>query len=150
IDSYGDTITYLKNTSNYVVIRIDGAADVNIECYNDRKGSTPQCITGDCGNYAGQLRFFSEDTYTGTFIDGSLSGFGTATWYASKNRYEGSFIDSQLAGYGTLYDANDKILKQGFFFKGDTATFIRNKEGCQLGNCQDGFGAKMISGDVYI
>src|SRR5437588_1456615 len=102
----GDTVTYLKNATNYVVIEINNEIGTTVQCYNDKRNSAPKCITGDCGNYWGNLLFFTGDAYAGTFIDGTLSGMGRVDWYATKMSYEGSFVGGQLAGYGAMYDQN--------------------------------------------
>jgi hypothetical protein len=144
------TVYYLKNTSNYVVVKILNLIDTDIECYNDSKNSTPQCIAGDCSNNFGSIHFFTEDTYSGTFIDGTLSGVGNLNWHSTKMTYQGSFIDNQLAGYGGLYDENNRLVKKGFFFKGDTVSVNRYKDGCQFGDCQNGFGLKMNFNAIYV
>jgi len=150
-DGLGDTLTYFKNPADFVVIDIvnhDGM--VVLDCYNDSKHSAPECTTGSCDNYWGSIHFFTEDNYGGTFIDGTLSGIGRVNWYSTRKWYQGSFIDNQLAGFGTMYDENNKVIKTGFFFNGDTVTIDQYKSGCQFGDCQNGFGVKIISNNIYI
>jgi hypothetical protein len=144
-------VYYLKNTSNYVVLKIMNLAGAtHIDCYNDNKNSVPECIYGDCGDYFGSMHFFSEDTYSGTFIDGSLSGAGRLNWYSTKTAYEGSFIDNQIAGSGTMYNENNQAVQTGIFFKGNPVKVDMSNSGCQFGECQTGFGLKILFNAVYI
>jgi hypothetical protein len=49
-----------------------------------------------------------------------------------------------------MYDENNKAIKTGFFFKGDTVAIDQYKSGCQAGDCQNGFGVKFIIDNIYI
>jgi len=151
IDEFHDSITYFKNPASYLTISIGNhEGSMQIKCYHEPKNISPVCVSGDCHNFYGGIRFSNNDTYTGTFIDGTLSGIGHANWYAAKKGYQGSFIDNQLAGYGTVYDENKQVVKKGFFFNGDTVILDRQKSGCQYGDCEDGFGVKLTLNDSYI
>ncbi len=148
-----DTVSYFKNITNYVVVRVEALIGLaTVEIYNDRAHAAPECVTGDCKGDAGTIHYFSEDTYGGTFINGTLSGFGQITWYAQGVSYYGSLIDGHIAGFGTLYDRNGKVTKKGFFFNGDTVHVAYYKSGCQFGDCDNGFGLKYmdIGNNIYV
>ncbi len=146
----GDSVFHFKNKANFVVIEIESVSgSVLIECYNDSRDSFPVCVSGDCNSFYGTRHYFNEDTYTGTAIDGSLSGVGNISWYSLGMHYEGSFIDNQASGYGTMY-YKDQVLSTGMHFKGDPFTVDTTKKGCQAGNCETGFGLKVLDGGIYI
>jgi|GEM_PF-1828488 len=143
-------VYYLKNPANYVVICVKGGEGAALlECYNDSKNNAPECLLGNCDGFFGVRHYFNEDTYSGTFLDRGFSGMGHIQWYNLKMAYQGSFIDNQVAGYGTMYYDN-KVLSTGIFFKGDPVKVDTTLKTCQYGNCQTGFGLKVIAGGFYV
>ena len=49
-----------------------------------------------------------------------------------------------------MYYDGDKVLNKGLYFKGDPATIDTTKYTCQYGNCNTGFGLKVIKGGFYV
>jgi hypothetical protein len=148
VNQSGDSVFFLKNPSTYVVIKIWASSDdVLIDCDNERN-KTDECELGDCDSYLGSRHFFNEDIYSGTFLNGSLTGVGQISWYRLNMGYSGSFINNEIAGYGTMY-YNGKVLSTGIYFKGDPVNADTAKYTCQYGNCGTGFGLKVIKGGFY-
>ncbi|WP_295669375.1 hypothetical protein [uncultured Mucilaginibacter sp.] len=151
IDGLGDTVTYFKHPADYTTLTVKNHEGwMRIKCYHEPKNGSPVCVSGDCYNFYGGVQFFNNDAYTGTFIDGTLSGVGHANWFATQKQYQGSFLDNQLEGYGAIYDENNHAVKKGFFFKGDTVPLDRHKTGCQYGDCENGFGVKLTSSEFFV
>ena len=151
VNALQDTVTYFKNPADFITITLENHDGwMRIKCYHEPGNGSPVCVSGDCHNFYGGVQFFNNDTYAGTFIDGTLSGVAHASWYATKMHYQGSFLDNQLAGYGVIYDENNQIVKKGFFFKNDTVALDRRQSGCLYGDCENGFGVKLTASEFFI
>lgn len=143
-------VFYIKNVKNYVVVKIFSFLSVHVEIYNDRKNSKPDCLFGDCDSFLGTAHFFNEDTYSGTFIDGAMNGMGRINWYATKTSYQGSFINNEVAGFGNIYNEKGEVIQSGLFFNCQIVKPDTSQKGCQCGDCQNGFGLKVVEGSYYI
>jgi len=64
-----------------------------------------QCLSGDCTNGVGVLRFKSGTTYIGEFAEGKFNGIGVMI-YANGNKFFGRWVDDARNGYGKLFLAN--------------------------------------------
>ncbi|MFP2995829.1 hypothetical protein ABN763_07960 [Spongiivirga sp. MCCC 1A20706] len=53
----------------------------------------------------GNIKWFNEDTYSGSLSLSSIAGKGTYTW-ANGERYEGAFKKNQRHGKGSMYYVN--------------------------------------------
>jgi hypothetical protein len=96
-------------------------------------GSTlqAQCLSGNCQNGQGVMKFSSGAVYKGTFNSGKIHGKGVFEFtngnryagdynngiregqgtyvFKNGNQYEGSFVNNKMAGYGTMtYKNGDK------------------------------------------
>jgi hypothetical protein len=150
VSNRGDSVYYLKNPSNFVVIKIHASySDGFIELYNDSK-KEDECLLGNCDNNFGAKQYFNEDVYSGTFIDGGINGMGRMKFYSNGSTYQGSFIDNQIAGYGTIYNEKNELVQSGIFFNGAVVAVDTTKKGCQFGNCENGFGLKVMDGGYYV
>ena len=144
-----DSSTIFRNPQTFVVVAIKKTKlEITIDCYFDKKHAEPICIWGDCDNYDGILEYFNFDLYTGTFINGIPCGdISTIKWYITHMQYNGSVLEGKPAGYGVMFQ-RDSIINDGLFFNGDTVTINKAKKGCQYGNCENGFGLKVIFNSI--
>ncbi|WP_295801292.1 hypothetical protein [Mucilaginibacter sp.] len=150
VNRLGDSVYYLKSPADFVVIKIYASDDNDfVELYNESKKGD-ECILGNCDSNFGAKQFFNEDVYSGTFIEGGVSGMGSMKFYSNGSTYQGSFIDDQIAGYGSVYNEKNELVQSGIFFKGQVVAVDTTKKGCQFGNCENGFGLKVMDGGYYV
>jgi hypothetical protein len=98
------------------------------------------CVTGNCKNGNGTLRYVGGNEYSGDFKDGLPHGNGVMKYasgakyegafdkgqkhgrgvytYKSGNRYEGDYIQNRIEGQGTFYFTNGDRY-EGHFVNGD-------------------------------
>ncbi|MEO6979502.1 MAG: hypothetical protein ABI113_14025 [Mucilaginibacter sp.] len=150
VNHLGDSVYYLKSPADFVVVKIyaSGGNDF-IELYNDSKKSD-ECLLGNCDGNFGAKQYFSEDVYSGTFIDGGINGIGRMKFYNNGSTYQGSLIDNQIAGDGAVYNEKNELVQSGIFFKGAVVAVDTTKKGCQFGDCENGFGLKVMEGGYYV
>lgn len=60
-----------------------------------------QCISGNCQNGKGTIKFSNNSRYTGQFLNGRQHGTGKMT-FANGNAYEGQFVNGKMEGSGTM------------------------------------------------
>jgi hypothetical protein len=96
-------------------------------------GLQAQCLSGNCQNGKGVMKFSSGAVYNGEFANGKLHGQGvldftngnrySGEWqngmregsgklaFKNGNLYEGTFVANKISGYGTMHYANgDKYI----------------------------------------
>ncbi len=64
--------------------------------------SSSQCISGDCNNGFGAMKFTDGGTYEGSFKEGVLDGFGYY-YYPDGSNYTGEFKNNQMQGSGAIF-----------------------------------------------
>ncbi len=80
---------------------------------SDWKQGIPGCISGDCANGRGTMKFPSGNVYEGEFRNYQFNGKGTMS-FASGNRLEGQFVD-HLPQEGSFFYAAEGVLFKGRF-----------------------------------
>ncbi|HQW54500.1 MAG TPA: caspase family protein [Saprospiraceae bacterium] len=76
-----------------------------------------QCLSGDCQNGIGVLKFKSGTTYIGEFEEGKFQGVGVLL-YTNGNKFIGRWENDMRSGYGKL------LLSNGTRYEGE---FLENK-----------------------
>ncbi|MEO6832633.1 MAG: hypothetical protein ABI378_09220, partial [Chitinophagaceae bacterium] len=145
-----DSVFYFKNTSNYAEIELkQSSGTILLSCYNDPKNAQ-KCISGDCDNYLGIVRYFNDDVYSGSFLNGDATGTGYLVSHSSHYDYTGDFVDGQVQGFGTIRDKNGKAIRSGIFIDGKMVKIDTALKTCQYGNCLDGMGLSVTNYGYYI
>jgi hypothetical protein len=147
--------TFNTNAYPFYVVYLDGKIVSSHLGYQNKKelslaiapylitktSGNPNCLTGDCINGYGVLKFNNGDRYEGVFKDSKFSGAGIYK-YANGDIYQGQFVNGLCEGNGTLTRVNgtkkEGTWKAGVFFK-----YYRTD--CISGNCGDGYGVAKIS-----
>lgn len=106
------------------------------------------CISGNCDNGYGVYRWKDGEKYVGKFKNKKRHGIGTGHW-ADGTEYEGTWVNDNQHGYG-VESKDGSIVKEGFWTDGKYTGKDFNKAGCIQGNCNNGYGTKILkSGDRY-
>ena len=64
--------------------------------------SSSQCVSGDCLNGFGVVKYPDGGIYEGFFNSGTLHGFGYY-FYPDSSSYTGEFANNQMQGYGAIF-----------------------------------------------
>jgi hypothetical protein len=73
-----------------------------------KKYTADTCISGDCKNGFGTLVYSTGESYTGNWVNGTMSGKGKFT-SPNGNVFEGDFKNNSLSGKGILRMANGDV-----------------------------------------
>ncbi|HXH18860.1 MAG TPA: C1 family peptidase [Chitinophagales bacterium] len=90
--------------------------------------ATTLCMTGDCTDGYGTMKYDTGDAYTGYFKGTYRDGYGIYTW-ANGTKYQGSWLAGNMDGVGKIYFPDGGCFI-GEFHKG----------------LQDGYGLEISSG----
>ncbi|MBN1533212.1 MAG: hypothetical protein JXA20_11160 [Spirochaetes bacterium] len=101
--------------------------------------SMAQCITGDCVNGTGSIRYPSGSRYSGEFSGGVKHGLGTFLWLDGRE-FRGHFAYDIPQGTGvlTMADGREKIV---VFEKGVVVSFSWRSQEAFHGDCRYGSSA---------
>ena len=114
-----------------------------------------ECVSGDCENGFGTMKFAEGSTYVGEFKDGLENGQGVYTWPDGK-KYEGEVKDGLENGFGTItfLDGSTYVgeFKDDLYNGRGTYTWPdgRMYEGECKNNMRDGYGTYILpDGNKY-
>lgn len=100
--------------------------------------TSSQCVSGDCVNGFGVMKFTDGGTYEGSFKDGVLDGFGYY-YYPDGGSYTGEFKNNQIQGFGAIFSADGShyigAIKNG---KQHGIGIFENSEGSWAYNWENG------------
>ncbi|MDC9723685.1 MAG: hypothetical protein PSN34_13065, partial [Urechidicola sp.] len=74
--------------------------------------TSSQCVSGDCLNGFGIMKFTDGGTYEGSFNSGALHGFGYY-YYPDGSTYTGEFANNKVLGIGATVGADGTIYYGG-------------------------------------
>jgi len=132
------------------------------------------CISGDCQNGHGEMKFGENSSYIGWFKNGLRDGYGYMTYkngdsyvgewsenlrhghgvhnyrkHATRQRYAGEWKNNNIEGYGTMHKLAGGF-ETGYWNKNQFSP-IKESKTCMDGNCENGWGAFIAKdGGFYI
>lgn len=113
----GNGLLFKKGVASPVTYRMGTVVtkkeQVVIGGNGDWKQGIPGCISGDCANGWGKMKFPSGNIYEGEFRNYQFNGKGTMN-FASGNKLEGRFVD-HIPTEGSFYYAAEGVLFKGSF-----------------------------------
>ncbi len=133
-----------------------------------------ECVSGDCVNGHGEMRWSKKEIYIGWFKNGLREGYGYITYengdsyigewsenlrhghgvhtYNSHNsriRYAGEWKNNNIEGYGTMHQRIGGF-KTGYWNKNQFVPISKRKT-CIEGDCENGWGAFIAQdGGFYV
>ncbi len=102
------------------------------------KGTSYDCILGDCQNEFSILKYNDGGKYIGELEGGQFSGHGVF-YFKDGSKYIGSWKNHNFHGNGKFYYKDGRV-KSGIWEKGEMIKKMVSKSGCISGNCEEGYG----------
>lgn len=106
----GDFLFELIFISMKQVIRLteQDLARIVKRVINEANTKDPVCVSGDCKNGIGELKYSSGETYKGQFKNGEYSGYGVLK-INTGGIYKGQFTDATYGGYGIFTNKHGRV-----------------------------------------
>ncbi len=86
------------------------------------------CVSGNCNDGFGIMKYDTGDSYEGYFKSGARDGYGNYAW-ANGTKYEGAWISDKMDGIGKI------VFAHGSYFIGEFRKGL-----------QDGYGLEIVQG----
>lgn len=106
-------------------------------------GFGQNCLSGDCVNGYGIMKYTDGSRYIGEFVDSKRYGEGVLH-LTNGTKYVGSWKNDSRTGEGRIY-FGDNLRTSGYWENNQLVRPTKKRSYCISGDCQDGFGIYLFA-----